>query len=94
MTGKFLETDWLRIALPRGAEGYVTAPMLSDQFPVEAATGVYRATQRVDVRSGFGIGWETMAHLEDGAEVEVTGRVQVGGPDWLRISGDSGAARA
>ena len=85
-TGRFLESDWLRIVLDGGDEGYVTAPMLSGRFPVDEVEGVYRAAQAVEVRSGFGIGWQTTATLEPGTEVEVTGRTRVAGIDWLRIS--------
>ena len=89
VTGKFLNTDWLRVVTASG-EGYVKATALSDQFRVEAASGIYRATRRTDVRSGSGIGWETVARLEAGDEVEVTGRLQVMGEDWLRVAVGSG----
>ena len=90
VTGRFHETDWLRIILDGGAEGYVTSPMLSDRFPTASAGGIYRAARAVDVRSRFGIGWETVETLEPGTEVEVTGRVHVMGSDWLRVSLDAG----
>ena len=89
VTGQFLNTDWLRVATESG-EGYVKATALSDQFPVEAASGTYRATRRTEVTSGSGIGWKTVARLEPGDEVEVTGRLQVMGEDWLRVAVGSG----
>ena len=85
-TGKFHESDWLRIVLDGGGVGFVTAPMLSDRFPVDEIKGVYRAVQAVEVRSGFGIGWQTVETLQPGTEVEATGRTRVAGIDWLRIS--------
>ena len=89
VTGKFLDTDWLRVVTASG-EGYVKATALSDQFPVTPESGRYRAKQPVDVRFGFGVGWETLARLEPGDEVEMTGRVQVKGAEWLWVSLDAG----
>ena len=86
VTGKFYETDWLRIVLDDGTEGFLTAAVLSGEFPVGATSGRYLTLRAAEVRSGFGIGWETVARLERGIEVEATGTVQVGSVAWLRIS--------
>ena len=76
VTGKFLNTDWLRVVTASG-EGYVKATALSDQFPVEAASGTYRATRRTDVRSGLrhrlGDGGAAGAGRRGGGNGAVTG---------------------
>ena len=92
VTGKFHDTDWLRIQVPNGvrSEGYVHLSWLKE-VPFDREYRPHRTEFPVDVFSGLGINRTLVTHLEAGSDVIVTGSIEVGGQTWLRINYDGNA---
>jgi len=91
LTGRFRDTPWTRIQ-KSGTTLWVTAEALtSDIESMEVAillgeAGTYYAKTVLSAKSDCTTGWKHSASLQEGIEVEVNGRADLVGVDWLRFT--------